>query len=59
MYYGYERVWTGVAWGQCEEGSPQAGDVPWTTTLAWTAVTIAAIVGILLIVLYVTLMVKP
>ena len=59
MYYGYERLWAGIDWGRCEEGSPLAGDVSWTTKLAWTAAVIVAIVLILVMVLYVTPMVKP
>lgn len=30
MYYGYERVWAGIAWGKCEQGSPLAGEAGWT-----------------------------
>ena len=59
MYYGYERLWAGITWGSCEEGSPLAGDPAWTTTLAWAAAIIATIVLLLVIVLYVTPMVKP
>ena len=59
MYYGYERLWAGITWGRCEDGSPLAGDVTWTTKLAWTATAIAAIVLLLVTVLYVTPMVKP
>ena len=59
MYYGYERMWTGITWGRCEEGSPLAGDVARTTKLVWTVAAITAIVLILVIVLYVTPMVKP
>jgi len=59
MYYGYERVWSDIAWGRCEAGSPLAGDVAWTTKAAWTAGVVAAIVLILVLVLCVTPMVKP
>ena len=59
MYYGYERVWAGITWGRCEEGSTLVGDLTWTTKLVWSAVAIAAIVLLLVIVLYVTPMVKP
>jgi len=59
MYYGYERVWAGVAWGRCEAEGPLAGDIAWPARLAWTAVAIAVIVLILAIVLYVTPLVKP
>ena len=59
MYYGYERVWAGIAWGRCGEGSPLAGGVAWTAKLAWTVAAIVAIVLLLVIVLYVTPMVKP
>jgi len=59
MYYGYERVWAGVAWGKCEAESPLAGDIAWPAKLAWTAVAVAAIVLILAIVLYVAPLVKP
>ena len=59
MYYGYERIWAGIIWGQCEEGSELAGDVAWTTKLAWTAAAIGVIVLLLVIVLCVTPMVKP
>ena len=59
MYYGYERVWSGVAWGRCEAESPLAGNIAWTAKLAWTVAAIAAIVLLLAVVLYVTPMVKP
>ena len=59
MYYGYERLWVGVAWGRCEEGSLLAGDIPWTTRLAWSTAIIAAIMVLLVIVLYVAPLVKP
>ena len=58
MYYGYERLWAGIGWGRCVEGSPAPGDVAWTTTLAWTAAAVAAILLLLVIVLYVTPLVK-
>jgi len=59
MYYGYERLWAGVTWGRCEEGSPLASDIPWTTKFAWTTAIIAAIMMLLVIVLYVAPLVKP
>ena len=59
MYYGYERLWAGVSWGRCEEGSPMAGEIAWTTRLAWTAAAVAVIVLLLLAVLYVTPTVTP
>ena len=31
MYYGYERMWTGIIWGKCEAGNPLAGDADNTT----------------------------
>ena len=59
MYYGYERLWSAITWGRCEEGSPQAGDVTWVTKLVWTAAVLTAIALILVLVLYVTPAVKP
>lgn len=59
MYYGYERLWAGVAWGRCEAETPLTDDVAWTVKLAWTVAAIAAIVLLLAIVLYVTPLVKP
>ncbi len=59
MYYGYERAWDRVAWGRCETSNPLAGNVTWTAKLAWTAAAIATLVLLIVIVLYVTPMVKP
>jgi hypothetical protein len=59
MYYGYERAWGAIAWGKCEPGSSLAGPVSWRARVAWTMLAVAAVVLILLIVLYVTPLVKP
>jgi len=59
MYYGYERFWNAIAWGKCEPGSSLAGAVSWQARVTWTMLTVAAIVLILLLVLYITPLVKP
>ncbi len=59
MYYGYERIWDGIAWGKCQEKNPLAGNVTCAARIVWTAATIAAIVLFLAIVLYIAALVKP
>lgn len=59
MYYGYERLWSAIAWGQCEDGCPSAGDLAWPTRLAWTIAGVVAVLLLLLGVLYLTPKVTP
>ena len=59
MYYGYERVWDAIAWGKCEPGSSVPGPVSWRASVVWTVLGVAAVVLILVLVLYVTPLVKP
>lgn len=59
MYYGYERVWTGIDWGKCDERQMQARDIDWTTRLLWTIGVVVALGLIFLLVLCVTPKVKP
>ena len=53
MYYGYERVWSGISWGRCDGGSG-AGQLTWRARLVWTIAGIGAVLLILLVVLYLT-----
>jgi uncharacterized membrane protein len=57
MYYAYERIWAGVAWGKSgEEGEPP---LPWRLRLVWGAGLVLALAVVLFLVLYVTPLVKP
>lgn len=59
MYYGYERLWSGIAWGRYGENSPATNNLSWATKLVWTVAGIAVVVLLLVIVLYCTPKVKP
>ena len=56
MYYGYERLWARVAWGQCEPGSSLAGPVSFRARVLWVMVALVAVALVLALVLFGTLL---
>ncbi len=59
MYYGYERLWDAIAWGKCEPSTSLAGPMSWRAMATWSLLAVVAVVLILVLVLYVTTLVKP